>query len=133
MYEQPIRNSMKPFGNILQTYKSIPFKNYSVILGIILGLFIVFSFRNDDAVLAKFNWKDINTVEQNSGEQNQELDNAMNQQEKYSTKYHNFLASYFLQESSVDRSKKKTEERQGLMNNLRDFHHLILSRSWSVF
>jgi len=133
MYEQPIRNSMKPYNNILQLYRSIPIRNYSIILGVILSLFIVFSFRHDDAVLADSNRKDVNTVEQKSVEQNRNLNSELNQQEKYSTKYHNFLASYFLQESSVDRSKKKTEEKKGLMNNLKDFHHLILSRSWSIF
>jgi len=129
---QPNHKSMKPINNILTIYKSNHFRNYSIVAGVILSLFIIFSFRIDNKITTQPNSGDLATIEQSVDEQNTTVAEG-NQQEKYSAKYHNFLASYFLQESSVDRSKKKSEEKRNVISNIKELHHLIISRSWSIF
>ena len=132
MHGQPIHDIMKLLNDIVILYRSNRFRNYSIFLGVILSLFLVFSLRNDNITWKQSSINNLAAVEQNIDEQSQKVV-EVNPQEKYSSKYHNFLASYFLQESSVDRSKKKSEEKSNVISNLKDLHHLIISRSWSAF
>lgn len=75
---------------------------------------------------------EVEVVQQNEMVSNTELKDTK-QQDKYSVKYHNFLTSYFLQESSVERTNKKSEEKGQFMSRVKDFHSIIISRKWSLF
>jgi hypothetical protein len=119
---------MKPLSNILILYRSNTFRNISIVLGIFLSVFLINSFNVGDS--SNLDSSEQVLLESVVGDDDEKVSEAR-LEEKYSAKYHNFLASYFLQESSVERSKKKTEEKRSLFSNLKDFHHVILSRKWS--
>lgn len=125
---------MKSLRSTLILYQSNIFKNTSIVLGVFLSVFLVSSFRSDDGLKAVSGTQGDLKVEQLEGEAlNIDSDEIL--LTKKSTKYHNFLASYFLQESSVKRTNKKEEEAQSrnILSNLKDFHNIITSKRSSLF
>jgi ATP phosphoribosyltransferase regulatory subunit HisZ len=123
---------MRPLRDQLLFYASNQIRNLSIILGVILSFCIVFSFLSEEA-----------SMESNSMELAIQIDDlstaGVNAQEHAvlmetsSTKYHNFLASYFMQESSRERKSKTPEEKGEIINNLRDLKSIIASGGLSLF
>lgn len=123
---------MKPLSHQLLLYKSNGFKNLSIMLGVVLSFFIIVSFQTEESS-SESNSKelavqidDLSTTGLNVEEQDDIVETT-------STKYHNFLTSYFLQESSRERKSKRTEEKGQIISNLRDFRNIILSQALSLF
>ena len=123
---QPKHKRMKPLNNNLILYRSNKFKNLSIILGVFLSIFLVSSYNSQDGSENSLVKSEIPNIEQNS------IDKTISN-ENQSTKYHNFLASYFMQESSVKRENRKTEEKRSVFNNLKDLHHIITTGRQSLF
>lgn len=124
---------MKPLSHHLPLYKSKEFKNLSIVIGICLSFAIISSFQVDQSFISDFN---VSESRLNSDISSANLDEAFVQDaqvEKNSTKYHNFLTSYFLQESSKERKSKRSEEKGHIMSSLRDFRSVIVSRGLSLF
>ena len=124
---------MKPLGYKLQLYKSKQFKNLSILFGIFLSTAIISSFQLEESFFADYKSQESDIQINQAQASKSEMVEQKVQDEKNSTKYHNFLASYFLQESSKARKSKRTEEKGQVISNLRDFRNVIVSRSLSLF
>jgi ATP phosphoribosyltransferase regulatory subunit HisZ len=123
---------MRPLRDQLLFYASNQIRNLSIILGVILSFCIVFSFLSEEASLESNSMElaiqidDLSTAGVNAREQAVLMETS-------STKYHNFLASYFMQESSRERKSKTPEEKGEIINNLRDLKSIIASGGLSLF
>jgi hypothetical protein len=98
-----------------------------------VSLIIISSFRNSNQTssdvvsqFAQFSIED--GMASFSEVENQEISS-----DHKSVKYHNFLASYFLQESSVERTTKRNGEEKELLSGLKGFHNVIISKTLSYF
>jgi len=118
---------MKLLKSIAIFQRSSKFRNYSIVLGMILGFFLISSLRTGEVSFT--NIPDETMVKSEFSA----ADAIANESTEQSTKYHNFLASYFLQESTVKRTARKKEERESVFTNFKDVHNIIVSRMWSIF
>lgn len=123
---------MKALKNISILYNSNKFRNISIIIGVGVSLFLISSFRNSsqtvsDPVLHVVQMS-VNLDQDGFPEEMKEA-----QIDHKSTKYHNFLTAYFLQESSIERTRKKNGEQKELFAGLKNFHNVIVSRALTFF
>lgn len=123
---------MKPLSHQLLLYKSNRFKNLSIMLGVVLSFFIIVSFQTEESS-SESNPLELATQIDDLSTTGLNVEEQAAIEETTSTKYHNFLTSYFLQESSRERKSKRTEEKGQIISNLRDFRNIILSRGLSLF
>jgi hypothetical protein len=64
--------------------------------------------------------------------QAQNIDQAQFEMISETPKYNNFLASYFLQESSFERKNMERSEKGSFLSNLKDFRNIIISKVWAT-
>jgi hypothetical protein len=124
---------MKPISHHLPLYKSKQFKNLSIVIGICLSFGLFTTFQVDQSFISDFNVSESRLINANTSTSIDEVFVQDTQVEKNSTKYHNFLASYFLQESSKERKSKRSEEKGQIISSLRDFRNVIISRGLALF
>jgi len=125
---------MKPLSHQLLLYKSNGFKNLSILLGIFLSFFITSSFQSEESLSSESNSQELAVqIDDLSTQGLVDVEEQAVKPETTSTKYHNFLTSYFLQESSKERKNKRSEEKGQVISNLRDFRNIILSQGLSLF
>ena len=124
---------MKSSNKISILYSSNKFRNVLLIFGVCVSIVLISSFRNSNQtnpeLVAQFAQLSIEAgLDSFSDEENQD---ALS--DPKSVKYHNFLASYFLQESSVERTSKRSGEDRELLSSLKGFHNIIISKTLSYF
>ena len=118
---------MKPLKSIIIFYRSNKFRNYSIMAGLFVSVLLISSLSTANNSIMKI-------ADQNLAQSKRlQASASVVKSPEQSTKYHNFLASYFLQESTVKRTVKKKEERESVFSNLKDVHKIIVSRRWSIF
>jgi hypothetical protein len=107
-----------------------------IIVGVCVSLFLVSSFRNSNQTnsdlvsqFTSFNYEEeMADIVGVPAEKNQDMLSSHK-----SVKYHNFLATYFLQESSVERTSKLRGEEKELFAGLKGFHNVIIAKTLSYF
>jgi hypothetical protein len=123
---------MKPLSHQLFLYKSNGLKNLSIVLGIFLSFIVISSFHSEE-LSSESNSRELAVQIDDSSTKDLNAEEQAALAETNSTKYHNFLTSYFLQESSRARKSKRTEEKGQIISNLRDFRNIIVSQGLSLF
>lgn len=104
-------------------------KNYIIAFGVIISLFLITSFDHGRSAVAP-----IVEIDQPQIETLISADNY--QTEKISieaTSYHNFLASYFINESSVERQRRVVKEKKPLFSGLKRIQKSIVALSHHFF
>lgn len=124
---------MKTYNRILILYRSNKFRNTLLAAGICLSVFLISSFRvGSDATIEFSTNESVMTLDQDVTAQSEVLAAQATSDQK-SIKYHNFLTSYFLQESSFKRISKRSGEERELFSGVKNFHNIIISKALSLF
>lgn len=112
------------------------FKNMVIVFGVCLSLFTITSY---DSLSNSFQSSSISSDGLTTDEivaQQEDLENTDNTgpitEQKLKT-HHNFIASYFLQESSIKREKKTSKEREEFIGQFLQLHKIIISKTFGSF
>ena len=127
---------MKPLTNTLKFLESNTAKNMIIVFGVALSIFTITSFESvsntNKDLSAKEEVKQPNTEEMEVvGETDSEKPSVINS--KKSKTHHNFIASYFLQESSIKRERKTADSEVGTVGKILHIHKMLMSAVVSSF
>lgn len=129
---RPNYNEMKLNIKTSNLYNSGNFRRLTVGLGVMMSFFLLMNFHSGQTSLDDFLPIDGNSSAASimeTGTMSQFHLEDMNQ----TGKYHNFLASYFIQESSCERISNRDEQDMNKMVSFSSFRTLILTGAMSFF
>ena len=126
---------MKISNRKLNFFGSNTFKSMVIVFGMCLSLFCITSFDSisgtmeiaDNGVNPEMT--EVKLVEQQAIQKDK---SSFPHEQKVKT-HHNFIASYLLQESSVKRENKKTNNKQNIVGHLVQLHKIIISKTIGSF
>lgn len=104
-----------------------------IVFGVCLSLFTITSYNSlSNSSQSSSNINESLATDENVA-QHEELNNIENTgpiaDQKLKT-HHNFIASYFLQESSIKREKKTSKEREEFIGQFIQLHKIIISKAF---
>ena len=127
---------MKTSNHILAFLDSNKFKNFVIVFGLCLSLFTITSFDSVSGERStEIDEEQVDCLPLDADEVKAEATPAKVEakKEKKTKTYHNFIASYLLQESSVDRQNKKKEKETTIIGNLAELRRMIFSTSIRIW
>ena len=102
---------MKPLTRTLNYMESNTFKNIIIVFGVALSIFTITSFESisNPSENSFANEGTQIQCEDKIGEENLAIDKSDINSSRKAKTHHNFIASYFIQESSIKRERRKRE------------------------
>ena len=131
-------DTMKDLNKTVTVLSSNTFKNSIIAFGFCLSIFTITSFDNLSAQTENTFAEHINAeqmVESNLGESNSSgaITNTQQSEDQQLRTHRNFIASYFLQESSVKRDKKREDKQGDVIGHLLQLPKVVFKNAISVF
>jgi len=126
---------MKPLKRTLNYLDSNTFKNMIIVFGVALSLFTITSFESisNPSVNSMTGDKSQTQCDEKINEENSAIQKTDINVSKKAKTHHNFIASYFLQESSIKRERKKSEEGVDHMSRILQLQKIIISSTLALF
>lgn len=126
---------MKPLTNTLKFLDSDTAKNVIIFFGFVLSIFTITSFDSFSNSEKEFSVNEIqqSLIDQKGDIEEAMLDNASVNNSKKAKTHHNFIASYFLQESSIKRERKTPDNEVGTAEKILYLHKILMSAVISSF
>lgn len=112
---------MKIFRSLNQIQNLKFTRTTSVLVGIVFGIAVLFSLSQESSL-----------VDSGYVMKTDSFAPTQVQVVADTPKYSNFLASYFLQESSIERKNVENSEKGTFLSNLKDFRNIFISKVWAT-
>ncbi len=103
-------------------------KNLVIVFGVGLGIFTFSSINNWEIYSVDSNVSNEIEIKINKSESSIEKFNTEEKELKIKT-HHNFIASYLLQESSIERKNTKTKLKSNIITSIRRLHKIIITQA----
>lgn len=120
-------SNMKVSEQSANTKNKAYFKNLVIAFGVCLSFLTFTSADNWSSNAAAVDENQITEVALNT-EANQSAEIKGSDEQRSFTHY-NFIASYLIQESSINRQSKEKKEKRSFMANLKQIHKIIMSNT----